>query len=233
MPIFTPYFEHSDFLVLDKPAGLNFHHQDGEAGLAQLAKTQFGDLWPVHRLDKLTSGLIIFAKSKEAAARFQILFSEHRIAKYYLALSHGKPKKKQGEIKGDMQKGRGGCWLLKRSQNNPAQTRFFSQVLHEGLRAYLLKPYTGKTHQLRVAMKSLGVPILGDSRYGGQISDRGYLDAFALCFEWQGEHIEMSRFPHQGANYQSLCSKVWCDWETPWALFPERRHSIIRMDEVK
>lgn len=206
---------------MDKPAGLNFHYQDGDAGLAYLANVQFGPLWPVHRLDKLTSGLIIFARSQEAAARFQVLFSEHQIAKYYLAIASGKPKKKQGEIKGDMQKGRGGSWLLKRAQHNPARTRFFSQSIRERLRAYLLKPYTGKTHQLRVAMKSLGTPILGDRRYGGQVSDRGYLDAFALSFEWLGEHIELLRLPHQGEYFLSFGMGMPDGWETPWALFPD------------
>ncbi|MFM2480388.1 TIGR01621 family pseudouridine synthase [Celerinatantimonas sp. YJH-8] len=214
-------FEHPDFLIVDKPAGLSFHRQDDLPGLAQLLKEQTGPVWPVHRLDKMTSGLVIFALNKSSAAHFLTLFQSHQINKYYLALAQGKPKKKQGLVLGDMEKSRGGNWILKRTRNNPAKTRFLSLSVDIGLRAYLLRPYSGKTHQLRVAMKSLGVPILGDSRYGGEKADRGYLDACALDFNWQGEHVQFTRLPHQGTLFQSCCS-ILEPWELPWqAGFPD------------
>ncbi|MFM2478134.1 TIGR01621 family pseudouridine synthase [Celerinatantimonas sp. MCCC 1A17872] len=208
-------FKHRDFVLVDKPFGLSFHRDNDEPGLAQLVNEQIGPLWPVHRLDKMTSGLVLFATSAEAAAHFQVLFKEHKIAKFYLALAYGKPKKKQGEVKGDMQKTRVGSWKLTFSQNNPARTRFYSQALGDGLRAYLLRPYSGRTHQLRVVMKSLGVPILGDERYKGERADRGYLDAFALQFNWHKEHIEYCRYPHQGALFIDS-QKALTDWQSPW-----------------
>lgn len=207
--------KHRDFVLVDKPFGLSFHRDNDQPGLAQFVNEKFGPVWPVHRLDKMTSGLVLFATSAEAAANFQILFKEHQLAKFYLALAYGKPKKKQGEVKGDMCKTRSGSWKLTFSQNNPARTRFYSKALGEGLRAYLLRPYSGRTHQLRVAMKCLGVPILGDERYNGIDAERGYLDAFALRFDWQGERIEYCRYPSQGKRFMDA-QKQLIDWLEPW-----------------
>ncbi|RKF20888.1 TIGR01621 family pseudouridine synthase [Alginatibacterium sediminis] len=189
--------DHVDFVVVEKPAGIEFHSFKNEqlelqAGFAQQLSQELGyRIWPVHRLDKVTSGCLIFAKSAEAAARFQELFSRRKIDKYYLALAAGKPKKKQGLIKGDMLRTRNGSWKLSHTLENPAITQFLSFSVEPGQRCYLLKPYSGKTHQLRVAMKSLGTPILGDSRYGGVPASRTYLHCFAMRFEWDGEVVEL------------------------------------------
>ncbi|MFY9179092.1 MAG: TIGR01621 family pseudouridine synthase [Venatoribacter sp.] len=179
-----------DWLALHKPAGINIHSEDNEAGFVVLASQQLGQpLWPVHRLDKVTSGILLLATSAAGAARLGNLFAAQKIHKVYLAQSGFKPKKKQGWIKGDMEKGRNGSWLLKRSMNNPAIT-YFTSHYDENLkkRLFILEPQTGKTHQLRVAMKSLGAPIDGDIRYGGIDSDRTYLHAYRLA--WEDEPVQ-------------------------------------------
>jgi len=117
------------------------------------------------------------------------------VEKYYLALSPVKHNKKQGSIIGDMQKGRRGSYLITREKSNPAITRFFAKsiVNHNGLRYwfFVLKPDTGKTHQLRVALKSIGSPVLGDERYGQASADRGYLHAYKMRFELFGKKYEI------------------------------------------
>ena len=119
-------FSHADFYIFEKPAGLNFH-SEGEKGFVVLAEQQTGEkLFAVHRLDKVTSGLIILSRNKEAAAKFTSLFTEHAINKFYLAISNAKPKKKQGWIKGDMAKSRRGMFKLLPTLQNPAITRFYS-----------------------------------------------------------------------------------------------------------
>ena len=159
-------YENSAFVLIDKPAGLNFHSED-EAGLVVLTKEllKLEELYPLHRLDKMTSGLVLFGKTKEAAQIFGKMFEERKVEKYYLAISLRKPKKKQGWIKGDMQSARRGDWMLLKTNDNPAVTQFHSTALREGERGFLVKPHTGKTHQIRVALKSLGAPIAGDERY--------------------------------------------------------------------
>lgn len=107
----------------------------------------------------------MLATSREAAGELVSAFRKRQVHKYYVALSDRKPSKKMGSVVGDMEKGRRGAWLLARTHADPAVTRFTSVGVpggRPGLRAFLLKPETGRTHQLRVALKSLGAPVLGD-----------------------------------------------------------------------
>ncbi|PHS14807.1 MAG: TIGR01621 family pseudouridine synthase [Kangiella sp.] len=196
-------YENNDFIAVCKPIEISFHNENDTIGFFNLAKSHFEiPLWPVHRLDKLTSGIIILAKSKKAAAQFGLMFENKNIEKIYLAISDKKPKKKQGKITGDMKKSRNGSWMLTQSKINPAQTRFQSFALIPKIRLFVVKPLTGKTHQIRVALKSLGSPILGDSRYGGSASDRAYLHAFRINFTWNHETIELENYPTQGKYFQ-------------------------------
>ncbi|WP_440055910.1 TIGR01621 family pseudouridine synthase [Pseudoalteromonas sp. T1lg65] len=207
--------EHEDFIVVYKPEGVSFHSEQGE-GLVRILSRQLGyALFPVHRLDKVTSGLILFAKSTQAAAQFTQLFSAREIDKYYLALTKGKPKKKQGWVKGDMAKSRRGTYKLLQSRLNPAITRLYSQSIGGNFRAWIIKPFSGKTHQIRVALKSLGAPIIGDEAYAGETSDRVYLHAYGLEFVWCGEKFRAKAEPNTGVLFKKLVEseefKAWCE----------------------
>ena len=195
-------YQTDDFIIIYKPCGISVHKDQSEIGLTTLLAEQFSvpQVWLVHRLDKVTSGLLILALNTESAAEFFRLFSEHHIQKTYLALSNQKPKKKQGLIVGDMQKARNGAWKLCQSKENPAITRFESVSCEPNLRLFILKPQTGKTHQLRVAMKSLGSPILGDTLYGKNTEkiDRTYLHAARLQFEFKGQAFDVFTSPKEG-----------------------------------
>ncbi|OOH92125.1 RNA pseudouridine synthase [Pasteurellaceae bacterium 15-036681] len=207
MPLkFTICFQHPDFIVINKPVGISVHKDDQAMGLTELIAKQLGveQVWLVHRLDKVTSGLLILALNKQAAANFYQLFEQHKIQKTYWALSDQKPKKKQGRIVGDMEKSRNGAWKLCHGKNNPAVTQFTSHSIEPNLRQFILQPKTGKTHQLRVAMKSLGSPIIGDELYSGIQSDRVYLHAYQLEFEYQGEQLVIQAQPESGELWESL-----------------------------
>ncbi|PAJ75411.1 TIGR01621 family pseudouridine synthase [Pseudoalteromonas sp. NBT06-2] len=223
----TIVFDHNDFLIFDKPPGLSFHSENGPGFVVHAEQQLRSKLYSIHRLDKVTSGLIILAKNKSAAAKFTQLFSqnsnnEKQIEKFYIALSSQKPKKKQGWIKGDMVKARRGAFKLLNSKENPAITRFYSQSVKPKIRAFLLKPYTGKTHQLRVALKSLGSPIIGDTLYASQDnSDRVYLHAFALKFNWNDEVIQIKNWPSIGKHYLTndfgIIKSIWSEpWNLDW-----------------
>lgn len=203
---FPVIYQHPDFVVIDKPAGISVHKDHNETGLTSLLAAQLNmpQVWLVHRLDQATSGLLIIARNPQSAAEFSRLFAEHRIQKTYLALSAHKPKKKQGLIIGDMQKTRNGSWKLCQTKENPAITRFHSISCEPNLRLFILQPQTGKTHQLRVAMKSLGSPILGDLRYGKNTVeiDRTYLHAYRLQFNYLDEAIEIICSPQSGVYWQ-------------------------------
>lgn len=230
-------FNNDDFIVVNKPISISVHCDDNTAGFAAILSQRLGyKLFVVHRLDKVTSGLMIFAKTASAAATFGVLFESHQINKYYLAISDAKPRKKQGTIKGDMKKSRRSAWMLQSSQENPAITRFFSKALN-GRRLFLVKPETGKTHQIRVALKSLGSAIVGDPVYSskkdnakaeavnaeqdvsGLHSDRCYLHAWQLHFIFKGQPFSFRHDPEQGQLFaEDNVTAILNQWSAPQTL---------------
>lgn len=219
-------FQNSDFVIFNKPSGLNFHSEDDEAGFVVLASRQLNipQLYSVHRLDKMTSGLIILAKSSKIANSFTKLFEKKEIQKFYLAISLRKPKKKQGWVKADMASSRRGTYKLISTKENPAVTQFVSSSLRVGERFFLVKPHTGKTHQIRVALKSIGSPVAGDIRYANaeeaKKEQRGYLHAYALSFTLEGEKFSFTCQPDDGERFLSQEAKEQLkNWSKPWELF--------------
>lgn len=214
--------------VIHKPENVCFHTDENAQGIVALVKASYpGEtLYPIHRLDKLTSGLMVFARTSDANEVLSKMLQEKQIEKYYLAVSKHKPTKKQGAVIGDMKKGRRGSYLLLREKTNPASTHFFAKsFINDDQRYwfYVLKPETGKTHQLRVALKSLASPVLGDRRYenvGEQTAvpilegtddievaeetsypDRGYLHAYMLRFDLYGKRYEITAPTFEGADF--------------------------------
>ena len=210
-----------DFIVIHKPENISFHNENQKSGIHSQLKNQLNvkELYPVHRLDKMTSGLLVFALNKASAQIFQKLFEQKTIEKYYLAISNGKPKKKQGLIKGDITKSRRGMYKLLRTRENPAISQFFSTSIGNNKRLYLVKPHTGKTHQIRVSLNSIGSPILGDDYYSKSRSDRGYLHAFGLRFNYNGKHYNYLAQPNSGIDFLSdSCQQKIQLWMVPWQL---------------
>lgn len=205
--VFTVIEENHSFVVVNKAAGVGFHCEGEELGLFEQVKQALSltSLYPVHRLDKVTSGLVVFAKTAEANQQLCEAFKNKSVEKYYLAISQNKPSKKQGLIIGDMQPARRGSFKLLKTCNNPAVTQFFSESLGDGKRLFLLKPHTGKTHQLRVALKSLGAAILGDPLYsdGSLDGDRTYLHAFHLAFSLNNQNYRFQVLPDKGIEFTS------------------------------
>ncbi|MDG1733330.1 MAG: TIGR01621 family pseudouridine synthase [Thalassotalea sp.] len=210
------------FVVINKTADCSFHDEDklGSGLHSQVQSTLKLNLYPVHRIDKMTSGLVIFAKSADIAAEFGQLFEQHKIAKFYVALSKQKPKKKQGWVKGDMAKSRRSAWKLLRTMENPAISQFFSYGVDNGLRLFIVRPLSGKTHQIRVALNSIGSPIVGDAIYNpSDVADRGYLHAFALQFELRGYKYEFEIAPSFGEYFltETMKEKL-ASLTSPWQL---------------
>ncbi len=225
MQSITLLFEDDDFILIDKPANINFH-SDKEPGVVVQTEEMLGmKLYSVHRLDKITSGLLILAKSSQSAALFTTLFETRLIEKYYVAISLRKPKKKQGWIKGDMVPARRGSYKFSPTAHNPAVTQFVSTALRPNERLFLLKPHTGKTHQIRVALKSIGAPIAGDTRYAhasdAAKEERAYLHAYALRFTFKETAYQFTCNPTQGSRYNSIECSQWFQKATqPWEFFP-------------
>ena len=214
--------ETRNLVVISKPHNVPFHNDEHGLGVCNRLRRQLAaergsndddiSLFPVHRLDTITSGCLMFAKNIDTAREMTANFSskEGTVVKYYVALSRRKPSKTSGAVIGDMVRSRRGTWKLQRTTTNPAITRFVTtSMLDEEkrriARAFLLRPITGKTHQLRVAMKSLGSPIAGDVRYAdaneAKKEDRAYLHCAALRTRVQGELIQVVCPPTTGIDF--------------------------------
>jgi tRNA pseudouridine32 synthase/23S rRNA pseudouridine746 synthase len=193
-------FETPRLVIACKPAAVPFHNTGDQASLIDILRMQRAEegvelpmFFPVHRLDTPTSGLVVFAKDREAAGLLQRGFQNRQrdeddgvaVKKFYVALT-GKKAKKMGKVEGGMAPARNGSWKLTKTKEeggDRAVTRFADLGrAGEGAigRLCILRPLTGRTHQLRVALKAIGAPILGDKRYGGRHADRLYLHAAGL-----------------------------------------------------
>ncbi|QID19945.1 RluA family pseudouridine synthase [Nitrogeniibacter mangrovi] len=167
-------FVDADLVVADKPAGLRSIPAGGEGRkdcLAARIRARHADARIVHRLDEATSGLVLFARSAEMLRRMNHSFRERMVGKEYQALVHGHVTDEAGEI--DLP-------LAPEPDRNPYQrvdpvhgrralTRYRVlerlEVAGAPVTRLALKPVTGRTHQLRVHLMSLGHPILGDPLY--------------------------------------------------------------------
>lgn len=214
-----------DFIVIYKKPDTSFHSESGSPGVFETVRQRegLGEFFPVHRLDKVTSGLLVMAKNAATNLALTQAFANREVEKFYLAISAKKPQKKQGLVQGDMGQARRGAWKLLPTRQNPAVTQFFNKGLGNGLRLFIIKPHTGKTHQIRVALKSLGSAILGDELYGGDgretPADRTYLHALSLAFSLNGERYRFFVLPREGEYFCSAAfSEAMIEWLEPWAL---------------
>lgn len=223
--LFSIIYQNEYFVIANKSENCNFHDEEsiGQGLFNQVKKhLKLETLYPVHRLDKMTSGLVMFAKTHPVAVELGKQFEVHDIEKYYIAVSKNKPKKKQGWIKGDMEKSRRSSYKLLRTLDNPAITQFFSYSVMPKLRLFLVKPLSGKTHQIRVALKSIGGDIAGDPIYNtSDKSDRGYLHAYALKFTLFGQTYQYIEKPNSGELFTApkvteLLDSIGVPWDLEW-----------------
>jgi 23S rRNA pseudouridine1911/1915/1917 synthase len=199
-------WEDEHLLVVDKPAGIVVHpgtgHESGTLvhGLLALDAAGGDDERPgiVHRLDRDTSGLLVVARSDEAHAKLQDLIRRREVDRRYLALVHGAPRSRTGRIEAAIGRDRidRTRHSLDTSTPREAATRF--EVLELlGPRALLeVTLETGRTHQIRVHLEAIDLPVCGDPVYGvaGDLGlERQFLHAARLAFEhpFTGEQIAL------------------------------------------
>lgn len=168
-------FQDDWVIVIDKPAGLAVQGGSGQVKHldSMLDALSFGGERPklVHRLDRDTSGVLLLARTTLAARRLGDVFRGKSARKYYWALTVGVPEEKRGRIDAALVKQGGPSGervVFDKDEGKPAVS-LYSVVDHVGSNAawVALWPLTGRTHQLRVHMKAIGTPILGDFKYGG------------------------------------------------------------------
>ena len=163
-------------LVVDKPAGLAVLPEGWEPDAPYLVRQledEFKRVWVVHRLDKVTSGVMIFARSAEAHRALNIQFEQHHIGKVYHAICNGNPKWDEHTARHPLRSnvGHSHRTVVDHSHGKPSETHF--KVLKRYGIAALLEavPASGRTHQVRVHAYALGHPLLGDTLYSAPLSD--------------------------------------------------------------
>lgn len=172
---FRCLFEDDHLLVLEKPSGLLSvpgRGPDKQDCLSKRVQAVYPEALIVHRIDQDTSGLLLMARGIEAQRRMQRLFENRQVRKRYVAVVAGHPKQEAPDDEG-WQRIEGAILLdwerrpihIIHPDGKPSQSRW--RVLQAGVDKTLLElePITGRTHQLRVHLQSIGHPILGDSLY--------------------------------------------------------------------
>jgi len=198
-------FEDEDVIVIDKPAGLVVHpgagNPTGTLVNALLAyyppiRTVGEEDRPgvVHRLDKDTSGVIIFAKTDKAYRWLVKLFKTREMHKTYLALVDGHPPTPTGRIEASIERDnrvRTRMAVMLGGQGKPAISEYFQLDKYPKHTLLEVHPITGRTHQIRVHMSYLGVPVVGDTLYGHRNPSipiaRVFLHAKSLSLRLPGE----------------------------------------------
>jgi 23S rRNA (cytosine1962-C5)-methyltransferase len=175
--------EYDDFIALNKPFGVRTHRvSDNQFGFVEfLSEKLTKDLLVVHRLDKETSGVILFAKNKQAAAKLSELFESQEVKKTYYFLTDHKNEQTEFVVKSHISKQDEFFINLENFSDN-SETHFeFVKALGKNFlwRAF---PKTGKTHQIRLHAQKAGLSILGDNQHGGSTFFRLALHAAKIEF---------------------------------------------------
>ena len=182
-------FEDEHLLVVSKPAGWNTHAPSPYAGEGiydwlRHREPRWASLAIIHRLDKETSGVLVFGKTPLANKSLTEQFTERRVHKKYLLLTDRAVPAKEFTVKASLL--RIGEKYASRAGGEMAETKF--TPIHDAkfgngkLKMVSAEPLTGRTHQIRVHAAESGFPILGDTLYGGTASSRVFLHAREILF---------------------------------------------------
>ncbi|MES2429608.1 MAG: RluA family pseudouridine synthase [Bacteroidota bacterium] len=162
-------FENDHFLAINKPAGMLSipDREQSQPSLKDKLIEKYGSIFTIHRLDRETSGIILFAKNEATHKYFSKIFEEREVEKYYMGLVLGSPSNKKGTIDaGIMENPVFKGQMVINKKGKPSLTDY--EVI-EDLGKYSLVKFqlhTGRTHQIRVHTKNIGHPLACDPVYG-------------------------------------------------------------------
>ena len=187
-------FENQDFVVCVKPVGL-----DSEKQMPQALSFQLGaDVYPIHRLDQNVGGVMVYARTKAAAAALSKAVQEGSMVKEYVAQVHGTPPE-TGDWEDLLWKDskRNKVFVVNRVRNGVKKARLAFQRLSAGQTSLVwVRLHTGRSHQIRVQFASRGFPLVGDHKYGARDSENApKLFSCCITFPWKGQEMRFEKLP--------------------------------------
>ena len=211
-------FEDDHILALNKPAGLSSQGGRGQVNtldemLAVFARSSGNRPRLIHRLDRDTSGVILTARTKPAAGFLGKAMMGRRVRKSYLAIVAAPPSPGTGLIETPLRRDEQGREAFMRvcEPDHPdaeaARSRYRTLASTDGAALLELRPETGRMHQLRVHLASIGSPIAGDARYGGTLR-LGDIPVSRLML-----HAAALEFPHPAGGTKRLEAQVPADMQ--------------------
>ena len=183
-----------ELAVCIKPVGL-----DSETEVPAALKEQLGgELYPIHRLDKNVGGVMVYARTKQAAAALSRAVQSGTMVKEYVAMVHGTPPE-SGDwtdlLWKDSNKNK--VFVVKRQRSGVREARLEYQLLKGGQTSLVrVRLHTGRSHQIRVQFSSRGYPLVGDHKYGSRDSrNEPMLFSCCITFPWRGERKTYEAYP--------------------------------------
>jgi 23S rRNA pseudouridine955/2504/2580 synthase len=225
-------YEDADVIALNKPFGIavqggekQTRHIDGMlpalAGRGETPRL-------VHRLDRDTGGVLVLGRSRKSAAALAEAFKRHEVTKDYWALTRGVPHPREGRISAAVRKqGSEGREQMAVSRDGKAAITDYQVVEAAGRKAAFVavRPETGRTHQIRVHLATIGTPIVGDRKYGGTeamvegIAPRMHLFCRSM------------RLPHPSGKWLDLEAPLTGHMAATWSLFGFEMHPLLEWPE--
>ena len=186
-------YSDKDLVVLVKPVGMDSEHE--------VPAALGGEIYPIHRLDKNVGGVMVYAKTKTAAAALSKAVQEGTMVKEYVATVHGAPPG-EGDWEDLLWKdsAKNKVFVVKRERKGVKKARLEYKRLTEGETSLVrIRLHTGRSHQIRVQFSSRGFPLVGDHKYGSRDEHKEpKLFSCRITFPWKGETKVFEAFPEWG-----------------------------------
>ena len=191
-------YSDKNYAVCVKPVGLDSEAQVPE----KLKDTLGGEIFPIHRLDKNVGGVMVYARTKQAAAKLSKAVQDGQMVKEYVAMVHGTPPE-NGDwtdfLFKDSRKNK--VFVVKKERKGVKLARLEFRRLRSGEKSLVhVRLHTGRSHQIRVQFASRGFPLVGDHKYGSR--DEAAAPMLYSC---------RIRFPWGDETKVFECFPEWCD----------------------
>ena len=210
----TVLFADEHLVVVDKPAGLLTHRnsEHGERGAADVLVERFGLLGSLgdplrpgvaHRIDRETSGVLVFGRTDAALSALKDQFRARQVAKTYVAVVHGNPRFDSDWIEkrlGRSERAKDRIGIVGEGEGRAATTYYETRERFHGFARLEVHPKTGRTHQIRVHLASVGLPIVGDELYRPRGRSLSRLPADVEPMRRQALHAARLEFDHPASG---------------------------------